>query len=144
MAVTLDDDARQYLALFEDVTGATGQDCIVDEFDDGDDRLILVVASGQMGDAIGPGGQTVQQFEDRVEAPVRLVEDADDPETFVANALAPAAVYNVTISENDDTVAYVEVATEDRGVAIGSNGRTIETARTLADRHFDVDDVQLI
>ncbi|WP_306055223.1 NusA-like transcription termination signal-binding factor [Natronococcus wangiae] len=145
MAVTLDDDARQYLALFEDVTGATGQDCIVDEADgDTDDRLILVVSSGQMGDAIGPGGQTVQAFEEQIEASVRLVEDAVDPETFVANALAPAAVYNVTISENDDTVAYVEVATEDRGVAIGSNGRTIDAARTLAERHFGIDDVQLI
>ncbi|TYL39907.1 NusA-like transcription termination signal-binding factor [Natronococcus pandeyae] len=145
MAVTLDDDARQYLALFEDVTGATGQDCIVDTADDADsdDRLILVVASDQMGDAIGPGGQTIQRFEEQVEATVRLVEDADDPEAFVANTLAPAAVYNVTISENDDTVAYVEVADEDRGVAIGSNGRTIDAARTLADRHFDIDDIQL-
>ncbi|MFC4436335.1 MULTISPECIES: NusA-like transcription termination signal-binding factor [Natrialbaceae] len=144
MAVTLDDDARQYLALFEEVTGVAGQDCIVDEADgDSDGRLILVVASDQMGDAIGPGGQTVQRFEDQVEAPVRLVEDADDAETFVANALAPAAVYNVTISENDDTVAYVEVADEDRGVAIGTNGRTVDAARTLADRHFDVDDIQL-
>lgn len=145
MAVTLDDDARQYLALFEDVTGASGQDCIVDTADDADsdDRLILVVASDQMGDAIGPGGQTIQRFEEQVEATVRLVEDADDPETFVANALAPAAVYNVTISENDDTVAYVEVADDDRGVAIGSNGRTIDAARTLADRHFDIDDIQL-
>lgn len=87
------------------------------------------------------GGKTRQ---DRIEAPVRLVEDANDPETFVANALAPAAVYNVTISENDDTVAYVEVANEDRGVAIGSDGRTIDTARRLAARHFDIDDVQLI
>ncbi|NKE35179.1 NusA-like transcription termination signal-binding factor [Natronococcus sp. JC468] len=143
MAITLDDDARRYLALFEEVTDVAGQDCLVDEHD-GEERLVLVVASGRMGDAIGPGGRTVRRFEDRIEAPVRLVEDANDPETFVANALAPAAVYNVTISENDDTVAYVEVANEDRGVAIGSDGRTIDTARRLAARHFDIDDVQLI
>ncbi|ARS89208.1 NusA-like transcription termination signal-binding factor [Natrarchaeobaculum aegyptiacum] len=178
MTVTLDDEARRYLALFEDVTGATGIDCVL-EFqsgseavsDGGDgvtvgdssdaptvtivadsdgvdsaaaDRLIVVVSSGQMGEAIGPDGRTVKRFEERVDLPVRLVEAADDPETFVANALAPAAVYNVTISENEDTVAYVEVAEADRGVAIGSSGRTIEAARVLADRHFDVDDVQLI
>jgi len=97
-----------------------------------------------MGEAIGPDGRTIQRFEDRVDAQVRLVEDAADPETFVANALAPAAVYNVTISENNDTVAYVEVAEADHGVAIGTNGRTIEAARTLAKRHFDIDDVQLL
>ena len=142
MNVTLDDDARRYLALFEDVTGATGVDCILADGDE--DRLIVVVSSGQMGEAIGPDGRTVQRFETRVERPVRLVEGADDAETFVANAFAPAAVYNVTISENDDTVAYVEVADEDRGVAIGSNGRTIESVRRLVDRHFGIDDVQLL
>ncbi|EMA41649.1 NusA-like transcription termination signal-binding factor [Halobiforma nitratireducens] len=186
MGVTLDDDARQYLAAFEDVTGVDGRDCLVTGGDGDDDRharsnvavsrsqsrsnsnsnsnsgsgerdrrngaasaasekrLLIVVANGRMGEAIGPDGRTVKRFEDRVGMPVRLVEDADDPATFVANALAPAAVYNVTISENEDTVAYVEVADEDRGVAIGSNGRTIEAARRLAERHFDVDDVQLI
>ncbi|ADD05723.1 transcription elongation factor NusA [Natrialba magadii ATCC 43099] len=165
MAVTLDDDARQYLATFEEVTGADGTDCILDSgrtdvADGGEadgtaaadsggegngtaDRLIIVVASGQMGEAIGPEGRTIKRFEDRVDLPVRLVENAADPETFVANTLAPAAVYNVTISENNDTVAYVEVADADRGIAIGSNGRTIEAARTLAQRHFEIDDIQL-
>lgn len=135
---TLDDEARRYLALFEDVTGVTGRDCLRL-----DDRLLVVVARGQIAEAIGRGGETVERFEDRVDMPVRLVEDADTPADFVANALAPAAVYNVTMSENDDTVAYVEVADEDRGVAIGKDGRTIEAARTLAARHFDIDDVQL-
>ncbi|WP_126663730.1 NusA-like transcription termination signal-binding factor [Haloterrigena salifodinae] len=146
MGVTLDDDARQYLAAFEDVTDVSGQDCLVTDGPtaDADERLIVVVSSGRMSEAIGPGGRTVRQYEERVGKSVRLVEDADDPEAFVANALSPAAVYNVTISENDDTVAYVEVADEDRGVAIGSNGQTIEAARTLARRHFGIDDVQLI
>ncbi|SEQ88077.1 NusA-like transcription termination signal-binding factor [Natrinema salaciae] len=141
MGVTLDDDARQYLAAFEDVTGVDGRDCLVTE--DGDSLLIVVESDG-MSEAIGPGGRTVQRFEDRVDARVRLVEAADDPEAFVANVFAPAAVYNVTISENDDTVAYVEVAEDDRGVAIGANGRTIDAARTLAERHFGIDDIQLI
>ena len=138
MNVTLDDEARRNLVLFEDVTGATGRDCVRV-----DGRLVVVVARGEMADAIGPGGETVRRYEERVGDPVSLVEAADTPEDFVANALAPAAVYNVTISENDDTVAYVEVADEDRGVAIGTDGRTIDTARTLAARHFGIDDVQL-
>ena len=61
----------------------------------------------------------------------------------MANALAPAAVYNVTVSENDTTVAYAEVDREDTGVAIGADGRNIRLARELARRHFDVDDVEL-
>jgi N utilization substance protein A len=96
-----------------------------------------------MGEAIGPGGRHVQRIEERIGRSVELVENAETAENFVANALAPAAVYNVTISENDDRVAYVEVDHEDTGVAIGTDGRNIEAARLLAARHFDIDDIQL-
>ena len=138
MARTLTDRARRYLAAFEEETGATGVDCVVLE-----DRLLIVVATGEMGEAIGPGGRRIERFERSVGTDVTLIENAPTAADFVANALAPAAVYNVTISENDDRVAYVEVADEDRGVAIGAGGRNIDAARRLADRHFDVDDVQL-
>jgi len=140
MTVRLSDEARQRIAVFEDVTGAAARDCLVDE--DGD-RLVFLVAPGEMATAIGPDGETVRRLEERLDAEVRLVEDADDPEAFVANALAPAVVHNVTISENDTTVAYVEVAEADKGVAIGADGRNIEAARRLAERHFDLADVQL-
>ena len=139
MGVTLDDDARRYLAAFEDVTGVAGRDCVVHK-----KRLLVVVAPGEMAEAIGPGGERVRRFEEHVDRSVRLVEDAGEPAEFIANALAPAVVHNVTISENDDVVAYVEVAREDRGVAIGKDGWTIEAARELAKRHFGIDDIQLV
>ena len=142
MTVTLSDAARQYIALFEDETGATARDCVVLD-DEEEKRVVFVVKPGDMGRAIGPGGKTVERVEEQVGADVQLVEYAATAEDFVANALAPAAVYNVTISENDDVVAYAEVAEEDTGVAIGAGGRNIETAKLLADRHFDVDDIQL-
>jgi len=138
--VVLTDEARQYIALFEDETGATPRDCVVDEEFD---RLLFVVPPGEMGQAIGPDGRRVARVEDRVGKPVEVVADADTAEAFVANALAPAAVPNVTISENRTTVAYAEVDGNDRGVAIGTDGHNIRKARLLAERHFDVDDVQL-
>lgn len=138
MRVTLSDDALRFIALFEDETEVSARDCVVEE-----DRLVFVVPPGEMGKAIGPDGRHVKRVERQVGRRVELVEDADTPEAFVANAFAPAAVYHVTISENDDRVAYVEVADEDRGVAIGTDGRTIDRARTLAERHYDVDDVEL-
>jgi N utilization substance protein A len=140
MTVVLSDEARQYIAVFEEETEATARDCVVDEERD---RVLFVVTAGEMGQAIGPGGERVQRLESKLGCDVELVEHADTAEDFVANALAPAAVYNVTVSENDDTVAYAEVAHEDRGVAIGTDGRNIEAARLLADRHCGVDDIQL-
>jgi N utilization substance protein A len=140
MTVRLSDEARRLLTLFEDETDATVRDCIVDEEYD---RIIYLVAAGQMGQAIGSGGEYVEAVEDQLGKPIKLVENADDPADFVANALAPAAVYNVTISENDDRLAYVEVAQEDRGAAIGTDGRNIDAARRLAKRHHDIDGIEL-
>ncbi|WP_142860112.1 NusA-like transcription termination signal-binding factor [Salinigranum halophilum] len=141
MRVTLSDTARQFIALFEDVTGATARDCLVHEDDGG--RVTFLVAAGEMGQAIGPGGRRVQQVEEKLGREVTLVEDADTAEAFVANALAPAVVTHVTVSEQNDRVAYVEVDAADRGVAIGAGGKNIRTARELARRHWDLDDVQL-
>ncbi len=140
MGFTLSDEARQFAALFEDETEATVRDCIVDEEYD---RVIFLIKTGEMGKAIGQGGEHVQRIEEQIGKTVKLVEDAPFPEDFVANALAPAAVYNVTISENDDRLAYAEVAQEDHGAAIGSGGKNIDAARTLAQRHHDIDDIEL-
>ena len=140
MAIRLSDEARQLAALFESETEATVRDCVIDD-DHG--RVLLLIKPGEMAQAIGPAGEHVSRVEDRVGKPIKLVEDAETAEVFVANALAPAAVYNVTISENDDRVAYVEVDDADRGAAIGDGGENIDAARLLAKRHFDVDDVEL-
>ena len=135
---TLSDAARQFIAAFEEETEAAARDCVVE-----DDRALILVAAGDMGEAIGPGGQHVRRVEETIGRDVKLVEDADTAEAFVANALSPAAVYNVTISEDDETIAYAEVAEEDTGAAIGKGGENIEAARPLVARHYDVDDIQL-
>ncbi|QSG07835.1 NusA-like transcription termination signal-binding factor [Halapricum desulfuricans] len=140
MRVTLSDEARQLIPIIEDETGATVRDCVIDEEYD---RLLVLVKAGQMAKAIGSGGETVRELEDRLDRSIKFVEDGPTPEDVIASALAPAAVYNVTISENDDTVAYAEVDQQDTGVAIGADGRNIDAARTLAKRHFDIDDVEI-
>jgi N utilization substance protein A len=140
MTVRLSDEALQLVSLFEETTDATVRDCVIDEEFD---RVIFLVKPGEMGQAIGASGEYVTAVEEEIGKSIKLVEDADTAADFVANALAPAAVYNVTISENDDRLAYVEVAQEDRGVAIGADGRNIEAARTLAERHYDIDGIEL-
>jgi N utilization substance protein A len=138
MRVTLSGEALRIAGLVEAETDASVRDCLVE-----DERVVVLVAAGEMAAAIGPGGEHVKRIERRIGTQVTLVEDADRPGAFVANSLAPAAVYNVTISEGEDTIAYAEVDENDRGVAIGTDGENIETARRLAKRHHDIDDIEL-
>lgn len=125
--------------LVEEVTGVAVRDCLVE-----DDRVVVLVATGELGKAIGADGGQVERVERRLGTQVTLVEDANRAEPFVANALAPAAVYNVTVSDGETTVAYAEVDEDDRGAAIGADGRNIEAARRLAKRHYDIDDIELV
>jgi len=140
MGITLSDRERRFIALIEEETGAAVRDCVVED----DGRLLVVVAPDDMATAIGPDGRTVRAIEDQLDREVRLIADAQDAADFVANALAPAAVYGVTIEEtNGERVAVADVDQADRGAAIGSGGRNVEAARRLAKRHFDVDDVRI-
>ena len=140
MTVILTDEARRYIAVLDDETEVAATDCVVD---DEYERVVYVVPPGTMGRVIGPGGEHVERLEETVGRDVEVVEGADTAAAFVANALAPAAVYNVTISDGDTTVAYAEVDRADRGAAIGADGRNIDLARRLAERHFDVDEIEL-
>ncbi|HJK11889.1 MAG TPA: KH domain-containing protein, partial [Methanocorpusculum sp.] len=56
----------------------------------------------------------------------------------------PVQVMTVTFEEDEDgEIAYVEVRDDDRGLAIGKEGRNIIKAKKLAFRQFDVSNVEL-
>ena len=138
MGIRLSDEARRYLGAFTDVTGARATDCVVDE------EIVFVVEPDDMGRAIGPDGRTVDALEERLGRPIVLIEDAAHADVFAANALAPAAVYDVAIeSREEGEVAVATVDDADVGVAIGRDGARIERARRLLDRHFEVADIEV-
>ncbi|MBN2228133.1 MAG: NusA-like transcription termination signal-binding factor [Candidatus Thorarchaeota archaeon] len=138
--VKLSMDDMALIARFEQITGAAAVDIIRD--DDGE-RIIVVVRPKQLGKAIGKGGINVRAASDAFGRPVDVVEMAETVEEFVKNALAPARVEAVKIIEHRDgnKVASVTVKTDDRGIAIGRDGRNVARARILVKRHFDLNNV---
>jgi len=138
--VKLSMDDMALIAKFEQITGAAAIDVIRD--DEGE-RIIIVVRPKQLGKAIGRGGVNVKAASDAFGRAVDVVEIADTPEAFVKSALAPARVEEVKIIEHRDgtKVASVTVNSEDRGIAIGREGRNVARARILVRRHFDLNNV---
>lgn len=138
--VKLSMDDMAMIARFEQITGAAAIDVIRD--DEGE-RIIVVVREKQLGKAIGKGGVNVRAASDAFGRVVDVVEIADTAEEFVKSALAPARVEAVKIIEHRDgnKVASVTVKSEDRGIAIGRDGRNVARARILVKRHFDLDNV---
>ena len=135
-------DEMRYIALFESISGASVKDCIVDE-EQG--RAIFVVSQGQVGVAIGRGGRNIHTLEKMTGKKHEIIEYSEDPVQFIKNALKPAAVREVRITERTDgkTIAVVTVNPKDKGVAIGKNGKNAERLRFLAKRYFQIQNVSI-
>lgn len=137
--IRLKGDEMRLIALFESITGATSKDCLIDEEND---RVILVTKKGEMGLAIGKAGRNINTLRKMTGRQIEVVEAADEPEQLIRNSLAPAQVRTVRITEKPDSkIAVVEVETRDKAIAIGKNGKTIDKARLLAKRYFNIEHV---
>jgi N utilization substance protein A len=137
--VKLTTEGIRYIALFESLTGAIARDCYVD---DENDRVIFVVKNGDMGLAIGKNGNNINRVKKSIGKHIEIVEYSDEVDEFVANALQPVFVKKVQVVVKENRkLAYVEVMSKDRGIAIGKNGRNIQKAKLLAQRHHGLADV---
>lgn len=137
--VKLSTNGIRYIALFESLTGARAKDCYEDIENN---RLLFVVKNGDMGLAIGKGGDHINRVKKAIGKHVEIVEYSDDAVEFVKNAFHPVQVRNVNIVYNDGKrIAYVEVPTKEKGLAIGRDGKNIEKVKKLSLRHHSINDV---
>lgn len=137
--VKLSSDEIRYIALFESLTGAGARDCVVD---DDNSRIIFVVNEGEMGLAIGKNGANIKKVKDTISKSVEVVEYSENPRRFIKNALSPAKVNEIEIEDNENKkVAKLDVNEDKKGLVIGKNGKNIEKAKSLASRHFDIQDI---
>jgi len=132
----------RYIALFQSITGATVKDCIVDT---DLNRIIFVVKEGNIGMAIGKRGKNIHTLEKMTGKKHEVIEHSENPAQFIKNALKPAKVDEVRITERMDgkTIAVISVNPKDKGVAIGKNGRNAERIRFLAKRYFQIQNVSI-
>ncbi|MFB6490700.1 MAG: NusA-like transcription termination signal-binding factor [Thermoproteus sp. AZ2] len=140
--IRLTDEEIRYATLFESMTGVTPIDVVIDhEYN----RIIFLVERNQAALAVGKGGNNVKMLKQIIGKDVEVVEYAETPEELIKNSLYPARVIavKVTKSPTGNLVAITTVVPEDRGLAIGKNGRNIAKAKLLAKRYYDVDKVVL-
>jgi transcription termination/antitermination protein NusA len=140
--IKLTSDQLSLMSMFQSMTGATARDCLID---DRRNRVIFVVAKGQMGLAIGKEGASVKKIERAVRRPVEVVEWADDIEGLVRSALGAKYVQEVRVSDRLDGTRGVVVVVDSRkkGAVLGLGGKHAEKVRLLARRYFDVDNLQI-
>ena len=138
--IKITENEMKYMALLENMTGATIVDCIID---DDEDTVIFAVKKGEVGMAVGRGGEKIKRFRRMTNKNVEIFEHIDDPEKFIRNALKPAKVKEIRLVDRvgGSRIAMVNVETKDKGIAIGRNGQNIKKVRFLAKRYFDLDTI---
>jgi N utilization substance protein A len=125
---------RRYIEELRILTRATALDCIID---DRFDRIVYLIREGDMGLAIGKKGSNISKMQRVLGRRIEMVEYSSDLETFVKNVFKPAKVVGIRTGEDGKIAVLIDK--NDLGVAIGKGGCTIEKARLLISRYFDMD-----
>ncbi len=138
--IKLTGDEMRYIALFESITGAIAKDCIIDNKLN---RIVFVVKPGNIGLAVGKQGVHVKALRRMIGKNVELVEYADNLNTFIKHAFAPAKVNELRVTDRPDgkKMVVVIIESKDKGIAIGKNGKNAEKTRFLVKRYFNIDNV---
>ncbi|HPW11284.1 MAG TPA: NusA-like transcription termination signal-binding factor [Methanoregulaceae archaeon] len=140
--IVLTEDCMRLISQFERLTGAGSRDCVID---DRNNRLIFVVNPGEMGLAIGKKGASIKKAMEVMGKKIEVVENSPSPEQFLKNCFLPAQVVTVGFeTEDEGRIAHIEVRQEDRGIAIGKEGKNIFKAKKLALRQHNISDVTLV
>ena len=136
--IKITQDEMKFIQLLQNMTGATIVDCIIE-----DDTIIFTVKKGEVGLAVGKGGEKIKRFRSMTNKQVEIYEYLSEPEKFITNALKPAKVKDIRLVDRMEgkKIAMVTVESKDKGIAIGKNGDNIKKIRFLSKRYFQLDTV---
>ena len=135
MTMKFDTETIRLMVLFENLTGASLRDCVVDE-----DVIYFIVDEGKIGMAIGKDGTSVKNAEGVINKTIKLFEFSSDLSKFVKN-LIPKAI-GVTVSNEDDKIIVeIKVDKSDRPMVIGRDGKNLKTFKELLKRSHNVNDL---
>ncbi|HKV89910.1 MAG TPA: NusA-like transcription termination signal-binding factor, partial [Thermoplasmata archaeon] len=122
---TLDTETIAYIRLFEERTGATVKDCL-----EAEDKLVFLVATGDIHKAVGPGGVLVERLKGLLHKEIIVAEYSEDPETLVRNIFFFYNPKKVDFSpKGTGRHASVTVDPTWKARAIGKAGKNLKIAR---------------
>ena len=129
----------RFMSLFQDITGAMVYRAIEDEEDN---RLFYLVDKNDVGKAIGKDGRNVKMLSKILNKNVEIVEYATDLESMVRNLFPGITILKVDVVNRDGSkVVYVRVKDDEKGKAIGKDGRNVKRAKIVLSKLFNVDKV---
>ena len=133
MKVVLASKAIQSISFFQNLTGSSVIDCIEE-----DNMIYFVVAKGQYGLTVGKGGEKIKNAERIFRKPIKVIEYAEDPVTFIKNMIPFAS--DVEIKNN---FLEIKVKPNERSKVIGKQGKNVKTINKFLKRLFSLEGLKV-
>jgi len=133
---------RRYIEELRILTKSTAVDCVID---DKFERIIYIIKPGDMGFAIGKGGENIKKLSRVLGKRIEMVEYNESREEFITNMFKPANIDVVTFTSGDEPIHIVIKDKANLGFAIGKNGANIEKVRLLVSRFYgkEIDEIKV-
>lgn len=136
MKIVLDSQTMQMIALFEQLTGAHVRDCV------NTDQVIFIVHEGEVGRAVGKGGQHVRNLENKLKKKVKIVEFHSDVMQFVRNVVAPLELAEAKMQ--DDVIFLTAKDLKTRGLLIGRGASNLRLFESIVKRYFPIKEIKVV
>jgi N utilization substance protein A len=135
MTVVLDSDTISLINFFENLTGVTVKDCVVDKETN---TVYFIVEEGKIGLAIGKGGSNVKHAEKILRKKIKLVEFSQDVCKFVKNLIPKAS--DVVIKTNcEKKIVEIKVEKNDKPSVIGRDKKRLKIMEEILRRNYKLD-----
>lgn len=134
--IKYDTEAIQFMNFFETSTKAKLKDCF-----DWNTFQVFVVDQGEIGKAIGKGGQTVIQLQKKLKKRIKIVEYSPELKTFINNLVSPLKLKS--IDEKESIVTLIPQDNQTRGVLIGRNASSLRALELIIQRYFKIKEVKI-
>ena|SRR3989338_10032907 len=133
----LDQELLGISSIIEKLTGVYIKDCFRE-----DDTIYIVVDPGQLGKAVGKGGEVIKRVQFQLRKNIRVIEFRDSAADFVRNV-----IYPVTVEEILDQEGQILIRDSSRKVKsqlIGRDGKNLAVVKRAVQRFFPGKEVKVV
>ena len=136
--IKFDFNSIKFMSLFQSITR-----CDVKDFFDLEDKFCFIVATGQIGKALGKNLSNVKLLENKLKKKIKIVEFNQNMSEFIRNIVFPSKLSEIEFNEEDKILSITGIDNKTRGYLIGRNASNLRTSETILKRHFDVNELKV-
>ena len=137
MRLKLDQDLLGLSVMMERFAAVHVKDCFKEE-----DIVYFIVSPGELGKAIGKGGQTIKRVEQELGKKIRVFEFSENITDFIRNIIYPLQIEEIMVESNH--ILLKDSHKKTKGLLIGRSGKGLVILNRAVKRFFPDREVRVI